>query len=114
VDVLFVAHRAPFPPDKGDRLRAWRHLTRLARLGSVDIVAQADTAAAAEVAREGLSSLCREVHIFPRKRVAALVQVGLALTSGRSLTVGWHTDARAERGRGDRERPHHKHPGGGI
>ena len=28
--------------DKGDRLRAWRHLTRLSRLGAVDIVAQAD------------------------------------------------------------------------
>lgn len=97
MEVLFVAHRAPFPPDKGDRLRAYRHLTRLQRLGPVDLVAQADTEQAAETARIGLAPLCREVHVFARRRWPALWQVGLALGTGGSLTVGWHTDGRVER-----------------
>jgi sugar transferase (PEP-CTERM/EpsH1 system associated) len=97
MEVLFVAHRAPFPPDKGDRLRAWRHLTRLSSLGPVDVVAQADSEQDAVIARTGLAELCREVHVFPRRRLEALAQVGLAFTFGRSLTMGWHTDARVER-----------------
>lgn len=97
MEVLFVAHRAPFPPDKGDRLRAWRHLTRLSALGPVDVVAQADSEEDAVIARAGLAELCREVHVFPRRKLEALAHVGLALTTGRSLTVGWHRDSRVER-----------------
>jgi sugar transferase (PEP-CTERM/EpsH1 system associated) len=106
MEVLFVAHRAPFPPDKGDRLRAWRHLTRLATLGPVDLVAQADSEEDADTARKGLAELCREVHVFPRRKLEALAQVGLALTTGRSLTVGWHTDARVERALRDLQSRH--------
>ncbi|MFT7461706.1 MAG: sugar transferase (PEP-CTERM/EpsH1 system associated) [Pseudohongiellaceae bacterium] len=97
MEVLFVAHRAPYPPDKGDRLRAWRHLTRLARLGPVDIVAEADSEEAAEIARKGLAELCREVHVFPRRMVPTLFRVGVAALTGGSLTVAWHGDARVKR-----------------
>ncbi len=97
MDVLFLAHRAPYPPDKGDRLRAWRHLQRLATLGPVDLVAQADSEADAAAALPGLRSVCREVHVFVRRRPAALVSAGIALLSGGSLTLGWHRDARVER-----------------
>jgi sugar transferase (PEP-CTERM/EpsH1 system associated) len=94
VDVLFLAHRAPFPPDKGDRLRAWRHLQRLAQLGPVDLVAQADSEDEARVAREGLASVCRKVAVFTRNKPLALARTGLALLGGGSLTVAWHTDGR--------------------
>lgn len=97
MQLLFVAHRAPFPPDKGDRLRAWRHLTRLSELGEVDLVAMADDEASAEVAREGLAELCREVHVHTRRRAPALAQVGWAVLSGGSLTAAWLRDPRVER-----------------
>ncbi len=97
VEVLFLAHRAPFPPDKGDRLRAWRHIERLAQLGPVDVVAQADDDESAERAREGLRQVCREVVVHTRRRPAALAHVGGALLGGSSLTAGWHTDGRIER-----------------
>ena len=97
MEVLFVAHRAPFPPDKGDRQRGWRHIERLATLGPVDIVAQADSEADAEAARIGLSQVCREVHVFNRRKLEAFAHVGLAFMTGKSLTVGWHKDARVSR-----------------
>lgn len=106
MEVLFVAHRAPYPPDKGDRLRAWRHLTRLSALGPVDVVAQADSEKDAIVARAGLSEICREVHVFTRRKLEALAQVGLALTTGKSLTVGWHRDSRVERALRDLQSRH--------
>lgn len=92
-----MAHRAPYPPDKGDRLRAWRHLGRLARLGPVDLVAQADSEEDAERARAGLAEVCREVHVFTRNKLRALSQVAWSVPAGGSLTVGWHKDARVER-----------------
>ena len=29
-DILFLAHRIPFPPDRGDKIRSWHMLKRLA------------------------------------------------------------------------------------
>lgn len=97
METLFLAHRAPYPPDKGDRLRAWRHVERLARMGPVDLVAPADDERAARRAREGLAGTCREVHVVTRRRAAALARVGAALLAGDSLTVAWLRDARIER-----------------
>ena len=92
--LLYLAHRAPFPPDKGDRIRGYRHLTRLARLGDVDLVAMADSAAEAETARKGLAPLCRHVEVIPRRMVSALVQVGMHLMTGKSLSTAWFDDLR--------------------
>ncbi len=97
MDVLFLAHRAPYPPDKGDRLRAFRHIEALAKLGPVDLVAPADNEADAERARAGLAEICREVHVFTRRRPLALARVGLSLLFGGSLTVAWLADGRIER-----------------
>ncbi|OYW07411.1 MAG: hypothetical protein B7Z53_06260, partial [Rhodospirillales bacterium 12-71-4] len=30
--LLFLCHRIPYPPDKGDKIRAWHMLDRLARM----------------------------------------------------------------------------------
>ena len=95
--MLFVAHRAPFPPDKGDRLRSYHFLRALTDLGPVDLVAPADDEADAAEARAGLAGLCREVHVQARRRPAALLRAAGALASGRSLTLAWMRDARLER-----------------
>jgi sugar transferase (PEP-CTERM/EpsH1 system associated) len=94
-DVLFLAHRAPFPPDKGDRLRAWRHLQALARVGPVDLLALADDEDDARAARAGLAGTCREVHVFARRRPLAALRAGAALLAGVSLTLAWQRDGRA-------------------
>lgn len=36
--VLFLTHRAPFPPDRGDRIRAYRILQALARFAEVELI----------------------------------------------------------------------------
>ena len=95
--LLYLAHRAPFPPDKGDRIRGYRHLTRLARLGEVDLVAMADSEAEAALARTGLAPLCRRVEVIPRRPFFALCQVGLHLLAGKSLSTAWFDDARVRK-----------------
>lgn len=94
MELLFLSHRAPFPPDRGDRLRSYHTLKALARLGPVDVVAQADTPEDEARAREGLAELAREVHVFTRRKPAALVGMATSLLTGGSLTEAWHDDAR--------------------
>ncbi len=43
-DVLFLAHRLPYPPDRGDRIRSWHMLNALAKLRAVHVVAPVDGA----------------------------------------------------------------------
>ncbi len=42
MDVLFLAHRVPYPPDRGDKIRSLHVLKRLARYARVHLVAFAD------------------------------------------------------------------------
>jgi polysaccharide biosynthesis protein PslH len=41
-DILFLAHRLPYPPDRGDRIRSWHVLKALAKLAPVHVVAPLD------------------------------------------------------------------------
>lgn len=41
-DILFLAHRVPFPPDRGDKIRAFNILTYLSRRKRVHLIAFAD------------------------------------------------------------------------
>ena len=43
-EILFLAHRVPFPPDRGDRIRSCHILKKLATLGQVHVGCFADDA----------------------------------------------------------------------
>ncbi|WP_294358877.1 TIGR03087 family PEP-CTERM/XrtA system glycosyltransferase [uncultured Sphingomonas sp.] len=42
MDILFLAHRVPFPPDRGDKIRSYHVLRHLAKRARVHLVAFAD------------------------------------------------------------------------
>jgi sugar transferase (PEP-CTERM/EpsH1 system associated) len=61
-DILFLAHRIPYPPDKGDKIRSWRLLERLATLGRVHLGAFVDDPA--DMAHAPfLKSMCASVML---------------------------------------------------
>ncbi|MCE7797380.1 TIGR03087 family PEP-CTERM/XrtA system glycosyltransferase [Sphingobium sufflavum] len=41
-EILFIAHRVPYPPDRGDKIRSYHELRHLARLAPVHLAALAD------------------------------------------------------------------------
>jgi polysaccharide biosynthesis protein PslH len=41
-EILFLAHRIPYPPDRGDRIRSWHVLKALAKLAPVHVAALID------------------------------------------------------------------------
>jgi polysaccharide biosynthesis protein PslH len=75
-EILFLAHRAPWPPDRGDRIRSWHMFQALTRLAPVHVAALCDTKADADIARAKLGSLAASLHLEVRRRSrpAALLQ----------------------------------------
>ena len=83
--IRFLAHRVPFPPDRGDRIRSYHVLRHLAGRAAVDLFAfadEGDPVTPAPVLRE----LCASCTIVPRRkgRVRATIE---ALASGRPVSL---------------------------
>src|SRR3546814_7156267 len=78
-EILFLFHRAPWPPDRGDRIRSWHMFEALAKLAPVHVAALADNLEDAAIAREKMGPLCESLAIEVRhvSRPVALVQAVL-------------------------------------
>lgn len=78
-EILFLAHRAPWPPDRGDRIRSWHMLEALMKLAPVHVAALADDAADAAAARAKMAPRCASLCIDVRavSRPLALAQAVL-------------------------------------
>ena len=71
-EILFLAHRIPYPPTKGDKIRAYHFLAHLARRHVVHLGCFVDDPDDWRHA-DHLRSLCAECHFaaLPRARVVA-------------------------------------------
>ncbi|WP_333572240.1 TIGR03087 family PEP-CTERM/XrtA system glycosyltransferase [Sphingomonas sp.] len=69
-DILFLAHRIPYPPDRGDKIRAFHLLRHLSRAHRVHLVAFADDPADLD-GKEGLAPYTETREIFWRKAPTA-------------------------------------------
>jgi sugar transferase (PEP-CTERM/EpsH1 system associated) len=92
--LLFLAHRIPFPPDKGEKIRAFHILEHLARRFEVECGCLVDDPAdAAHIA----TLRGRVAHLEARVvtgRAQAAARALLHLRPGRPLSLGWFRDAR--------------------
>lgn len=83
-ETLFIAHRIPFPPDRGDKIRSHHLLKTLAALGPVHVATLAETAA--DVAAEPLLAEVAASHCLLQR--PALVPAALrALANGRAVSL---------------------------
>jgi len=94
--LLFIAHRVPYPPDKGERVRALHELRALAERFRVTVAALAHTDGDAATARE-LGRWCQEVLTAKAGGGTALVRGAIALAAGRSVTEGYFRSPALER-----------------
>ena len=84
-DILFLAHRVPFPPNRGDKIRAHHLLKKLAQLGRVHVgcFAESDEDRAGEAELAELASTYRIVD-----RSKPLVWAGLeAVLAGKPVSL---------------------------
>jgi sugar transferase (PEP-CTERM/EpsH1 system associated) len=94
--VLYITHRTPYPPDKGDRIRNYHVLRHLARHAEVDLATLADEPVA-DATRIHLERLCNRLAIQPVGRVGMAFKGLVHLATGRSLTTAAFASARLAR-----------------
>jgi sugar transferase (PEP-CTERM/EpsH1 system associated) len=91
--LLFLAHRIPYPPDKGDKIRAWHMLDHLADHWDVDLGCLVDDPA--DLAHlDVLRARCTAVEYARVTEGSRILCALLAMRPGQPLSLGWFHDAR--------------------
>ena len=90
--LLFLAHRIPYPPTKGDKVRSYHLLKYLAGRYRVHLGAFVDDAADLEHAG-ALRELCEECHLVRLNPTLAKVKSLAGLISGEPLTLPYYRSA---------------------
>jgi sugar transferase (PEP-CTERM/EpsH1 system associated) len=94
--LLYLVHRIPYPPDKGDKIRSWRTLEHLTRRFAVDLAAFVDDPADFRH-EENLQRICASVALIPLDRRRATIRSALGFVTGEPLTFPFYRDARMTR-----------------
>ena len=93
---LYLVHRIPFPPDKGDKIRSYRWLEHLARHHEVHLVTLIDDPAdAVHVPR--LEEICASVSVTSIPGLASKFSALSCMARGRPLSLGWFHQQAAQR-----------------
>jgi len=88
MQILFLTHRLPYPPDKGERIRAFHELRYLATRHEVDLFCFADSQECAENQRF-LQGMCRSIYVeVPQKPIRHL-QAAVNFFAGRPMSFGF-------------------------
>lgn len=84
--ILYLCHRVPYPPDKGEKIRAFHQIRHLARRHKVHLLTLSD-GPLPDLAP--LEALCERVEVFPLSRPAAYLRAGLKMALPRPLTLSF-------------------------
>jgi polysaccharide biosynthesis protein PslH len=85
-EILFLAHRAPFPPDRGDKIRSWNILKALAQIAPVHVAVVRDAADPADMRDTDLGRIAASLAAFEpnHRRMGAMAR---ALLTGQAASV---------------------------
>ena len=95
-DLLFLSHRIPYPPDKGDKIRAWNVLRHLARTHRIHLGCFIDDPAD----RQHLAVLaahCTDLNCLPLEPRSQRIKALLRTRPGQPLSLGYFQDRRLQR-----------------
>lgn len=95
-DLLFLAHRIPFPPNKGDKIRSFHILKHLSRSYNIYLGCFVDDPEDMRYI-EDLLAYCQEVFPVEIKRKAGLKRALGSLLTGESLSMGFYRSADMQR-----------------
>ncbi len=85
--VLYITHRVPWPPDRGDRIRTWNVLRYLSTRANVDLACLADEPVSDETMKE-LQRVTRRLAVIPHSGKQRYVTGLFSLLTGNTVTEG--------------------------
>ncbi len=92
MNILYLAHRLPFPPNKGDKLRAFRHIRHLAKDHHVWCVCFVDRPGDFDYV-SSLRTYCEDVIAVPLSTSRGLLRGAISLARGRTVTEGVYANS---------------------
>lgn len=94
--ILYLCHRIPYPPNKGDKIRSFNEVRYLAARHEVDLLCLADEPSDLKY-RADLEKICYRVAVFPLDPTCGKVRGMISLASGKSISAGYfyHRDMQA-------------------
>lgn len=90
MNILYLCHRVPHPPDKGDKIRAFHQIRALARRHRIHLLTLAD-GAVPDLAP--LEEFCERVEVFRVHRPAAYLRAALGVLKPQPLTLSFFDSA---------------------
>jgi sugar transferase (PEP-CTERM/EpsH1 system associated) len=96
MNLLVLTPRFPYPPVRGDCIRAWGEIEHLSKRHNIWL-ACVDRAKPWPANHTHVRKHCRAVAVAVRSHALSLLHGGAALTCGSSLTKGYFRDARLVR-----------------
>src|SRR5579862_7881621 len=94
--VLYLCHRVPYPPDKGDKIRAFHQLRAMSARHEVDVFTLADDDADMEH-RQALEAYCHRLTVARIKPKLARLRALPYLLTRAPLTVPYFHSAELAR-----------------
>ena len=86
--ILFLAHRIPYPPNKGDKIRSFNEIKYLSNSHEIDLVCLADNSADVQFQKD-LKKYCRKVFVHCLHSAWAKIKGTVYLASGKAISVGY-------------------------
>ncbi len=95
-ELLFLAHRIPYPPDKGDKIRSWNILKGLAEHYRVHLGCFVDSRDDLQYI-DHLRAVCDQCHFAELNPLAARLWSSTALLNGDPLTLSYYRNQGLQR-----------------
>jgi sugar transferase (PEP-CTERM/EpsH1 system associated) len=86
--ILYLAHRIPYPPNKGDKIRSFNEIKYLSQKNEVDLICLADDKKDLVYVKE-LEKICGKVSVFFLDKKTALLRGFLSLLKNRPISAGY-------------------------
>jgi sugar transferase (PEP-CTERM/EpsH1 system associated) len=84
--ILYIAHRVPFPPDRGDRIRSYHMIKHLSKLHSVGLVCLASSRGELEQVK-ALRKFCDSIDVVLMPSLESRARALVGLFSPKPLTL---------------------------
>jgi len=97
MNILFLAHRIPYPPNKGEKIRAFNILSHLAKTHTVHLGCFVDDARDFEHAATLCELVKGECQFIPLNKSIAMARMAGAMTTGGPLTTSYFASKRLDR-----------------
>jgi len=96
MNILYLAHRIPYPPNKGDKIRSFNEIKYLSQHHQVDLVCLADEPADLRY-KTDLEKYCRHVEVFPLNKTIAKLKGLFSLLCGGTISAGYFYQQKMQR-----------------